>query len=101
MTDSMPTFGDASVNALAYTRRQEIAFLTLPQASRGDEPQPYALEVSLPSSDLDGDGNLAFAGKFGSWLGQERYAPRCDLNGDAEIDLDDFLILAADFGSSG
>ena len=74
MTDPMPTFGDASVNALAYTRRQEIAFLTFPQASRGDEPLTYALEVSLPSSDLDGDG---------------------------EIDFDDFLIFADSFGTGG
>ena len=155
MTDPMPTLGDASVNALAYTRRQEIASLTLPQASHGDEPLTYALtpalpeglssdaetrivsgtpikamdeatytlsaldadgdtaslpftlEVSLPSPDLDGDGNvnfadfLAFAGKFGSRLGQERYDARCDLNGDGEIDFDDFLIFAADFGSTG
>ena len=67
----------------------------------------FTLEVSLPSPDLDGDGNvnfadfLTFAGKFGSRLGQERYDPWCDLNGDGEIDLDDFLIFADSFGSTG
>ena len=87
-------------------RRQEIASLTLPQASRGDESLTFTLEVSLPSPDLDGDGNvnfadfLTFAGKFGSRLGQERYAPRCDLNGDAEIGFGDFLIFADRFGST-
>ena len=43
---------------------------------------PFTLEVSLPSPDLDGDGNvnfadfLTFASKFGSRLGQERYDSR-------------------------
>ena len=66
---------------------------------------PFTLEVSLPSPDFNGDGNvnfadfLTFAGKFGSWLGQERYGTRCDLNGDAEIDFDDFLIFADSFGT--
>ena len=68
---------------------------------------PFTLEVSLPSPDLDGDGNvnfadfLTFASKFGSRLGQERYDPLCDLNGDGQIDFDDFLIFADSFGSSG
>ena len=34
-------------------------------------------------------------------LGQERYDPRCDLNGDGEIGFGDFLIFAAGFGSTG
>ena len=42
---------------------------------------------------------LTFASKFGSRLGQERYDPRCDLNGDGEIDLDDFLIFVDNFGT--
>ncbi len=64
---------------------------------------------SLTATDEDGDGDvnfadfLTFAGKFGSRPGQERYDPRCDLNGDGDgqIDSADFLIFAADFGSTG
>ena len=153
--DLMPAFGDTTIAAQSYLVNQEIASLTLPQASGGDgmlvyillpflpdglsfDPTtrtlsgmpteakaqatytlsaldadgdvaslPFTLEVSLPSPDLNGDGNvnfadfLTFAGKFGSRLGQERYDARCDLNGDGQIDFDDFLIFAADFGSSG
>ncbi len=68
---------------------------------------PFALAVSLPSPDIDGDGNvnfadfILFAGKYGSRIGQDRYDPRCDLNGDGQIDFADFLIFAADFGSTG
>ncbi len=70
---------------------------------------PFTLEVSLPSPDIDGDGNvnfadfilLIFASKYGSRLGQDRYDARCDLNGDGQIDFADFLIFAADFGSTG
>ncbi len=67
----------------------------------------FTLEVSLPSPDIDGDGNvnfadfLTFAGKYGSRRGQDRYDARCDLNGDGQIDFADFLIFAADFGSTG
>ena len=83
----MPSFGDASVDALAYTRKQEIASLTLPQVTGGADPR------SARELDLCGQVRLA--------LGQERYDPRCDLNGDGEIGFDDFLIFAADFGSTG
>ncbi len=68
---------------------------------------PFTLEVSLPSPDIDGDGNVNFADflilvdKYGSRIGQDRYDPRCDLNGDGQIDFADFLIFAADFGSAG
>ncbi len=68
---------------------------------------PFTLAVSLPSPDINGDGNvnfadfLTFAGKYGSRIGQDRYDPRCDLNGDGQIDFADFLIFAADFGSTG
>ncbi len=68
---------------------------------------PFTLEVSLPSPDIDGDGNvnfadfLTFAGKYGSRIGQDRYDPRCDLNADGQIDFADFLIFAAHFGSTG
>ncbi len=68
---------------------------------------PFTLEVSLPSPDIDGDGNVNFAdflilvSKYGSRRGQERYDARCDLNGDGQIDFADFLIFAADFGSTG
>ncbi len=67
----------------------------------------FSLEVSLPSPDIDGDGNVNFvdflilADKYGSRRGQDRYDPRCDLNGDGQIDFADFLIFAADFGSTG
>ena len=67
----------------------------------------FTLDVQMPSSDFDGDGNvnfadfLIFAGKFGSRRGQERYDARCDLNGDGAIDFDDFLIFAASFGATG
>ncbi len=60
---------------------------------------------SLTATDGNGDGNvnfadfLTFADKFGSRLGQERYDPRCDLNG--EIGFSDFLIFADSFGSTG
>ena len=151
----VPTFGDTTIAAQSYLVNQEIASLTLPQATGGDgmlvyillpflpdglsfDPTtrtlsgmpteakaqatytlsaldvdgdvaslPFTLEVSLPSPDLDGDGNvnfadfLTFASKFGSRLGQERYDARCDLNGDGQIDFDDFLIFADSFGSSG
>ena len=53
-----------------------------------------ALTPDLPES-------LTFASKFGSRPGQKRYDPRCDLNGDGQIDSADFFIFAADFGSSG
>ena len=137
--DLIPTFGDTTtIAAQSYLVNQEIASLTLPQATGGDgmlvyillpflpeglsfDPTtrtlsglpseakaqatytlsaldadgdtaslPFTLEVSLPSPDLDGDGNvnfadfLTFAGKFGSRLGQERYDPWCDLNGDGQ-----------------
>ena len=68
---------------------------------------PFTLEVSLPSPDFNGDGNvnfadfLIFASKFDSRLGQERYDARCDLNGDGQIDSADFFIFADNFGSSG
>ena len=154
--DLVPTFGDTTtIASQSYLVNQEIASLTLPQATGGDgmlvyillpflpdglsfdpttrtlsgmPPEaksqatytlsaldadgdvaslPFTLEVSLPSPDFNGDGNvnfadfLTFASKFGSRLGQERYAPRCDLNGDGQIDFDDFLIFADSFGSSG
>ena len=44
----MPSFGDASVDALAYTRKQEIESLTLPQVTGGDAPLTYALTPDLP-----------------------------------------------------
>ena len=151
----IPTFGDTTIAAQRYLVNQEIASLTLPQATSGDgmlvyillpflpdglsfDPTtrtlsgmptkakaeatytlsaldadgdvaslPFTLEVSLPSPDLNGDGNvnfadfLTFADKFGSRPGHERYDPRCDLNGDGEIGFGDFLIFAGSFGSSG
>ena len=42
-----PSFGDASVNALAYMLRQEIVSLTLPQATGGADPLTYALTPEL------------------------------------------------------
>ncbi len=42
-----PSFGDASVDAQAYMRKQEIDPVTLPQATGGDEPLTYAL-TGLP-----------------------------------------------------
>ncbi len=67
----------------------------------------FTLDVSMPSADLDGNGNVNFAdfillvSKYGSQRGQDRYDARCDLNADGQIDLADFLIFAADFGSTG
>ena len=107
MTDPMPSFGDATVAAQTLLQHREIASLTIPQVTGGDEPLTYTLEVSLPSPDLDDDGNvnfadfLTFASKFGSQLGQERYDARCDLIGDGQIDFDDFLIFADSFGLTG
>ena len=43
----MLSFGDTSMNALAYMRKQEIESLTLPQATSGDEPLTYALTPEL------------------------------------------------------
>ena len=43
----MLSFGDASVDTLAYMRKQEIESLTLPQATSGDEPLTYALPPEL------------------------------------------------------
>ena len=153
--DLVPAFGDTTIAAQSYLVNQEIASLTLPQASSGDgmlvyillpflpdglsfdlttrtlsgmpsevkaqatytlsaldadgdvASLPFTLEVSLPSPDFNGDGNvnfadfLIFAGKFDSRLGQERYDARCDLNGDGQIDSADFFIFADNFGSSG
>ena len=45
--DLMPTFGDTTIAAQPYLVNQEIASLTLPQASRGDEPLTYALPPEL------------------------------------------------------
>ena len=57
---------------------------------------------SLTATDENGDGNanfadfLTFVGKFGSGLGQDRYDPRCDLNGDGdENTLSFFLTISA------
>ncbi len=64
----------------------------------------FTLDVSMPSADLDGNGNVNFAdfillvSKYGSQRGQDRYDARCDLNADGQIDLADFLIFAIDFG---
>ena len=52
MTDPMPALGDTSVNALAYTRRQEIASLTLPQASQRGNFSLLASPVSPLASHL-------------------------------------------------
>ena len=43
-----PSFGDASVSAQSYLRKQEIDSLTLPQASGGDGSLTYALTPALP-----------------------------------------------------
>ena len=45
--DLIPTFGDTTIAAQPYLVNQEIASLTLPQASRGDEPLTYALTPEL------------------------------------------------------
>ena len=44
----IPSFGDSIVAAQAYLRKQEIASLTLPQATGGDKPLTYALTPNLP-----------------------------------------------------
>ena len=43
-----PSFGDSIVTAQAYTRKQEIMSLTLPQVIGGDAPLTYALTPDLP-----------------------------------------------------
>ena len=43
-----PSFGDASVSAQSYLRKQEIDSLTLPQAIGGDGSLTYALAPDLP-----------------------------------------------------
>ena len=67
----------------------------------------FTLDVQMPSSDFDGNGQvnfadfLTFAGKFGTRRGEDRYDARFDLDGDGEIGFSDFLIFAANFGSVG
>ena len=48
IANPIPSFGDASVAAQAYMRKQEIESLTLPQATGGDKPLTYALTPDLP-----------------------------------------------------
>lgn len=62
------------------------------------------IEAGEVQSDFDGDGDvgfqdfLAFAGAFGSRLGDTDWHPACDLDGDGEVAFADFVLFSADYG---
>lgn len=61
---------------------------------------------ALPSPDFDGNGVVgfsdfvAFAGGFGTRVGDATYECRYDLNADGGVGFDDFVILARRFGEA-